>query len=141
MSIDLVINAPKTPAREASIASMRLAMAGDVDRWLELFAEDALLQDPYGRSPMDPTGEGRVGKKAIAEFGSIFIKPDRLRFEIRQTITSGDACVNIGTIFVKLPDGKAAWSEVVNVYEVNQPGEITLLRSYWDFDANLKSAY
>jgi len=141
MSIDLVINAPKTPARLASIASMQLAMAGDAEGWLDLFAEDAVLQDPYGVSPMDPTGRGRVGKEEIAKFCGVFIKPDNIRFEIRQTVTSGHACVNIGTIFAKRPGGSVGWNEVVNVYEVDDAGKILLLRAYWDFDANLKTAF
>ena len=141
MSIDVVINAPETPARLVSIESMRLAMAGDVDGWLELFAEDAVLQDPYGPSPMDPSGAGRVGKPAIAEFVAIFIKPESLRFEIRQTLMSGGACVNVGTIFIRRPDQKLGWSEVVNIYEVNEAKKITLLRSYWDFEANLQTAF
>ena len=41
MSIDVVKNAPKTPAREASIQSMELSMAGDGEGWLSLFADDA----------------------------------------------------------------------------------------------------
>jgi ketosteroid isomerase-like protein len=141
MSIDVVLNAPKTPARLASIASMERAMAGDADGWVDLFADDAIVQDPYGRSPMDPTGRGRVGRAEIAEFASAFIKPDTLRFEIRQTITSGDAVVNVGTIVVRWPDGRVAWNEVVNVYEVDAEGRITLLRAYWDFDANQKTAF
>jgi ketosteroid isomerase-like protein len=141
MSIEIVINAAKTPARLASLDSMRMSMAGDLEGWLALFAEDAVLQDPSGPSPMDPSGRGRVGKQEIAKFGEIFIKPDSLRFEIRQTLMSGGACVNIGTITVRRPDGKIGWSEVVNVYEVNGAREITLLRSYWDFEANLQSAF
>lgn len=141
MSIEIVINAAKTPARLASLDSMRMSMAGDLEGWLALFAEDAVLQDPSGASPMDPSGRGRVGKQEIAKFGEIFIKPDSLRFEIRQTLMSGGACVNIGTITVRRPDGKIGWSEVVNVYEVNDAREITLLRSYWDFEANLQSAF
>jgi ketosteroid isomerase-like protein len=141
MSIELVVNAPSTPARQVGIRSMRLAMAGDAEGWLDLFAEDAVLQDPYGPSPMDPTGAGRVGKKAIAEFAAIFIRPDSIRFEIRQTLMSGNACVNIGTITVRRPDGKTAWSEVVNVYEINEEDKISLLRSYWEFDANLQTAF
>jgi ketosteroid isomerase-like protein len=90
---------------------------------------------------MDPTGRGRVGRAEIAEFASAFIKPDTLRFEIRQTITSGDAVVNVGTIVVRWPDGRVAWNEVVNVYEVDAEGRITLLRAYWDFDANQKTAF
>jgi len=141
MSIDLVINAPKTPARLASIESMQRAMAGDAEGWLDLFAENAVLQDPYGVSPMDPTGEGRIGKEEIGKFCEVFIKPDTIRFEIRQTVTSGHACVNIGTIFAKRPGGSIGWNEVVNVYEVDDAGKISLLRAYWDFDANMKTAF
>ena len=141
MSIDLVLNAPKTPARTASIKSMQLSMAGDAQGWLDLFAEDAILQDPYGPSPMDPKGRGQVGKAAIEKFCAAYIKPDTIRFEIRQTLNGNGACVNVGTIFAKGPDGSLAWNEIINVYEVNDAGEITLLRSYWDFDANQKSKF
>lgn len=140
MSIDLVLNAPQTPARKASIQSMRLAEQGDAQGWLALFADDAVVQDPYGKSPMDPEGKGQVGKAAIEKFCAAYIKPDTIRFEIRQTVSSGGACVNVGTIYTKR-DGGASWSEVVNVYEVNDAGKIQLLRSYWDFEAAGKSAF
>jgi ketosteroid isomerase-like protein len=141
MSIDLVINAPKTPARTASIESMKRSMAGDAKGWLDLFAEDAVVQDPYGPSPMDPEGKGHVGKAAIEKFCAAYIKPDTIRFEIRQTLNGNGACVNVGTIFSKSPDGKMGWNEVINIYEVNEQGKITLLRSYWDFEANQKSMF
>lgn len=141
MSIELVLNAPKTPARLAAIQSMRLAEAGDADAWLDLFADDAVVQDPYGPSPMDPTGKGHVGKEAIAKFCAAYIKPDSIRFEIRQTLSAGGACVNVGTIFGKRPGGVASWNEVVNIYEVNEAGKIVLLRSYWDFEAAAKASF
>jgi len=141
MSIDLVLNAPQTPARIASIKSMQSSMAGDARAWLDLFAEDAILQDPYGPSPMNPDGKGHVGKDAIEKFCGAYIKPDRIRFEIRQTLSSGPACVNIGTIIAKQDNGTTSWNEVVNIYEVDTAGKITLLRSYWDFDANMKTAF
>ncbi len=141
MSIDVVLNAPQTPARIASIKSMQLSMAGDGEGWLALFADDAVVQDPYGPSPMNPDGGGHVGKEAIGKFCGIYIRPDAIRFEIRQTLSSGSACVNIGTIFTKRPDGAMSWSEVVNVYELNDAGKILLLRSYWDFDAGMKTAF
>lgn len=116
-------------------------MEGDGAGWLDLFAEDAVVQDPYGPSPMNPDGEGHRGKDAIEKFCSIYIRPDSIGFEIRQTLTSGPACVNVGTIFTKRPDGTLSWSEVINVYEVNEAGKITMLRSYWDFDAGMKTAF
>ena len=82
MSIDLVKNAPKTPAREASIQSMELAMAGDGEGWLALFADDAVVQDPYGKSPMDPEGLGRVGKEEIGKFCAAYIRPGAIKFEV-----------------------------------------------------------
>ena len=141
MSIELVRNAPKTPARTASIKSMENSMKGDAKAWLDLFADDALVQDPYGPSPMNPAGLGHHGKAAIEKFCAAYIQPDRIRFEVRQTLTSGPACVNVGTIFAKGFDGRFAWNEVINVYEVNAAGKITLLRSYWDYEANQKSAF
>lgn len=141
MSIQVVLDAPQTPARAASVKSMQLAVAGKGEEWLDLFAEDAVVQDPYGVSPMDPKGQGHRGKEAIRQFCAAHIRPDGNGFEIRQTLTSGDACVNVGTIFTRRPDGKVQWSEVVNVYEVDEQGKITLLRSYWDFDAAMKTAF
>ena len=141
MAIDIVLNAPQTPARVASIRSMQFSEAGNGEAWLDLFADDAVVQDPYGPSPMDPTGAGQVGKEAIKKFCAAYIRPDSIRFEIRQTVTSGGACVNIGTIYSKRPGGAVSWSEVVNVYEVNEAGKIILLRSYWDFEASAKAAF
>ena len=135
MSIDIVLNAPQTPARAASVQSMRLAEAGDGKAWLDLFADDAIVQDPYGPSPMDPAGKGQLGKAAIEKFCAAYIRPGAIRFEIRQTVSAGGACVNIGTIITKSPEGATGWNEIVNVYEVNDAGKITLLRSYWDFEA------
>lgn len=141
MSIDIMLNAPKTPARTACIRSMQLSMAGDAEGWLDLFAEDAVVQDPYGPSPMNPDGKGHVGKEAIRKFCAAYIRPDSLRFEIRQTLTSGPACVAVGTIFTKQPDGTMGWNEIINVYEVNDAGKITLLRSHWDFEAAAKTFF
>jgi steroid delta-isomerase len=141
MSIQLVLNAPQTPARAASVQSMQLAEAGEGEKWLDLFADDAIVQDPYGPSPMNPDGKGHIGKEAIGKFCAAYIQPDSIRFEIRQTISSGGACVNVGTIYTRRPGPISAWNEIVNVYEVNEAGEITLLRSYWDFEAAARATF
>jgi len=99
------------------------------------------VQDPYGPSEWDPEGRGRIGKEEIRDFCAAFIKPDSIRFEVRQTLDGNGACVNVGTIIVKGPDGRVGWNEVVNIYEVNDEGKITLLRSYWDFAANQKTFF
>ena len=79
MAFEIVLNAPQTPARVAAIQSMRLAEAGDGPGWLDLFADDAIVQDPYGPSPMDPAGKGQIGKEAIGKFCAAYIRPDTIR--------------------------------------------------------------
>ncbi len=135
MSIDLVINAPKTPARLASIESMRLAMAGDAERWLDLFAEDAVLQDPYGVSPMDPTGKGHRGRTAIEAFWDRQIAPNRVIFHIRHSYAAGSEVANVGTITVVLPNGVVSVVEGVFTYRVDEAGKVLALRAYWETDA------
>ena len=141
MSIQVLLDAPKTPAREACIRSIALSTAGDGEGWLELFAEDALVQDPYGPSPFDPSGKGHQGKAAIKAFCADHIRPGTIAFEVRQTIGCGNACVIVGTITTKGSDGKVAWCEIVNHYEVNDEGKIILLRSFWDFAARAKTEF
>ena len=40
------------------LASLSAVKAKDKQRWLNLFEEDAFIQDPVGVSPTDPTGKG-----------------------------------------------------------------------------------
>ena len=141
MSVQVLLDAPQTAARDAAVRSMQLAQGGDGKAWLELFAEDAVVQDPYGPSPMDPGGKGHRGKAAIKKFCADNIRPGGIRFQIRQALCCGDACVCVGTITTKTPEGKVGWCEIFNVYEVDSAGKITLLRSYWDFEAMMKSVF
>ena len=56
------------PARTAGLLSQKHVSEGNRDAWLDLFAEDAVVQDPVGVSPLDPTGKGQIGKTGIAAF-------------------------------------------------------------------------
>ena len=100
------------------------------------------VREFHPRDVQVPEGLGRVGKEEIGKFCAAYIRPDAIRFEVRQTLNGGPTCcVNVGTIYTKGPDGRVGWNEVINVYEVNDRGEITLLRSYWDFDANQQTFF
>ena len=78
------------PARLASQRSMAAVEAGDRDGWLALFADDAIVQDPIGPSPLDPEGKGRHGKEEIAAFYDSIIAPNPVRFEIIASYAAGD---------------------------------------------------
>jgi steroid delta-isomerase len=141
MSIQVLIAAPKHPAREASIRSIQAVEAGDRETWLSLWDEDGSIEDPVGPSPLDPTGNGHRGIEAIAAFYDKIIAPGELRFQIRQTFASGSECANVGTITNRAQNGAVSRTELVMVYRVTEAGKVASLRAFWEFDATLQSMF
>ncbi len=120
-------------AQEASRKSGKYVVEGARQAWLDLFADDALVQDPVGVSPLDPTGLGHQGKKAIAAFWDMAMPNGIASFEIRESHPAGDSCANVVTLSNKLPDGTVVSTDCVAVYTANDAGKIISLRAYWDF--------
>jgi ketosteroid isomerase-like protein len=103
--------------------------------WLTLFADDAVLEDPVGPSPFDPTGTGHHGREAISAFWDKAIAlPDRFEFTIRDSFAAGNEVANVGTITAYLPGGTRIDTEGVFVYRVNEAGLIASLRAFWEQD-------
>lgn len=89
-----------SPAQKASQLSMKYVMAKKKDKWLELFADDACIEDPVGKSPLDETGTGHKGRKAVEAFWQNNIEPNEFFFNIRESIVpegSQEVC-NIGQV-------------------------------------------
>src|SRR5690606_11537733 len=122
------------PARDASLASMEAVEAGDREGWLALFAPDAVVEDPIGRSPLDPTGEGHRGIDAIAAFYDSTIAPNQVRFRIERSHAAGDEVANVGTITTTMPDGTVVHTDLVGTYRVDAEGRLVSLRAYWEID-------
>lgn len=122
------------PARTVALASMRAVEAGDRTAWLGLFAPDAVVADPIGPSPLDPSGQGHRGIEAISAFYDSVIAQAEVRFAIRESYASGDECANVGTITSTFPDGTATEVDVVSTYRIDAEGRLAALRAYWEFD-------
>jgi ketosteroid isomerase-like protein len=126
-------------ARELGIRSRAAVHARDRDAWLDLFADDALVQDPIGPSPFDPEGKGHRGKEAIAAFYDTVIAPsEAIDFEIDQSYLcgGGDEVADVGIIRTTIAGGThQAVVHVVMTYRSNGAGKIAALRAYWEFDA------
>ena len=120
------------PARDASLRSMEAVEAGDRDGWLGLFAADAVVEDPIGESPLDPSGRGHRGRDAIATFYDTVIGPNEVTFRIDQSWAAGDEVANVGTITTKMGDGTVVHTDGVFTYRVNESGEVVALRAYWE---------
>ena len=123
------------PARDASLASMQAVEANDKAAWLALFAEDAVIQDPIGISPLDPTGEGHRGPAAREAFYDMIIGPNSITFDIERSHAGGDFEVaNIGTISSTMADGAVIHTDLAITYYIDADGKVTALRAYWEMD-------
>ena len=124
----------KTKAQELGFLSREYAVGKDKDKWLSLFAENAVVQDPIGVSPLDPSGEGHKGLEAIEAFYDNVIANGDLIFEIKESIPCGDECANFAHITNKI-NGAEIKTKMIVIYRVNSDNKIVSLRAFWDYQA------
>ena len=125
------------PARAVSKQSIAAVKAKRKEDWLALFASDGVIQDPVGKSPIDPSGEGHRGSAAIGAFWDNQIAPNTIHFEVRASYAAGSECANVGTISIGMPNGMKARCDGVFVYRVNDAGKLISLRAHWEFEKML----
>jgi len=124
-------------ARELARRSQAAVAAKDRSAWLALFADDAVVQDPIGPSPLDPGGAGHRGAAAIAAFyDTVIATAERITFEIESSYLCGDEVADVGVIRTMLPGGRqVAVVRGVYTYRNNGDGKLAALRAFWEFDA------
>jgi hypothetical protein len=122
-------------AVEANKQSIKYAMEGNKEAWLALYADDAVVCDPVGISPMDPSGEGHRGKEAIEAFWDNVIGPSTIDIRVDKRWTSGDYCCCVAQVARNdMGDGKFTECDMLALYEVNEDGLITRMAAHWNFD-------
>ncbi|WP_243788122.1 nuclear transport factor 2 family protein [Saccharopolyspora gloriosae] len=123
------------PARRAALASMDAVVRGAKQEWLALFAEDAVIQDPVGESPLDPTGLGHHGRAGIEAFwDTVIAQAERLVFHVHDSFAAGSEVANIGYIRTHLADGSVMDAEGIFVYRVDDDGKLASMRAFWEFE-------
>jgi steroid Delta-isomerase len=121
------------PARAASQRSYSAVAKGDLDEWLTVYAEDAVIEDPVGPSMFDPEGKGHHGHDGIRAFWELAIGPiETFRFVIHDSHANGNTCANVGTITTRFPDGTTADTDLVMVYTINEDGRVASMRAFWE---------
>jgi len=131
------MNPKEHPARIASQRSMSCSERRSKEEWLSLFADDAIVEDPVGPSPLDQEGKGHRGKEAISTFFDRNIAPSGRKFEIKDSFACGQEVANVGTIHLSLPDGSEGRTDGVFLYKVNDEGKIVSLRAFWELNRTL----
>ena len=122
----------KTKAQELSFLSRDYAVAKDKENWLALFTKDALVQDPIGKSPLDPEGNGHKGIAAIEKFYDTVIANGDIEFTIIESIPCADECANYAQIANLVGDIKIETKMIV-IYRINSNNKIESLRAFWDY--------
>jgi len=122
----------KTKAQELSFLSRDYAVAKDKKNWLALFDKNALVQDPIGKSPLDPEGNGHKGLAAIEQFYDTVIANGNIEFTIIESIPCGDECANYAQIVNLIGEVKIETTMIV-IYRINSNNKIESLRAFWDY--------
>ena len=129
-----------TPAHLAGKRSRDAVAARDKQAWLDVFADDGIVEDPIGPSHFDPEGRGHRGKVAIAAFWDKAIAPtDKIEFNFVDTYQCGDEEANVGNIVITAA-GHRLTAEGVFTYRVDADGKMAALRAYWEVDRATASA-
>ena len=123
---------PKTKAQELGFLSRDYAVAKDKQNWLALFDKDAIVQDPIGKSPLDPDGNGHRGIEAIEKFYDTVIANGNIEFNILESIPCVDECANYAKIVNVVGDVRIETKMIV-IYRVNSQNKIVSLRAFWDY--------
>ncbi len=125
-------------ARELGAASRAAVARKDKEGWLATFAEDALVQDPIGKSPFDSEGTGHRGRAAIGKFyDEVIASSEKIKFDILSSNLCDDEVADVGLIYTWLAGGThVAIVHCVFTYK-KAPGknELASLRAYWEFGA------
>ena len=122
----------KTKAQELGFLSRDYAVAKDKKNWLSLFADDAIVQDPIGVSPLDTEGVGHKGIKAIEKFYDTVIANGNIEFNILESIPCANECANYAQIVNVVGDVKIETKMIV-IYCINSSNKIQSLRAFWDY--------
>ena len=126
------------PARRAALLSREYVHNKNRAGWLALYAEDAIIEDPIGISPIDPEGKGHRGAAAREAFWDNFIAPADINIDILDSYAAGNEVANhvILTVSLDAGEGKVLRQKVHGVftYHVNAEGKLLSLRGYWETD-------
>ena len=120
--------------QEIAFLSAKAAEEGNKENWLALFDDNAIIEDPVGESPLDPSGEGHKGKKAIENFWDNIIGPGNLNFVIRESYPCGFECANVATITNTFENGTKLDTDLVIIYRINEKHKLVSLRAFWNYE-------
>ena len=128
----------KNLAYQMALKSREFVHAHNKEGWLGMFAEDAIIEDPIGATPLDPAGKGHSTPEARERFYDTNIANSNINIEIKKSYTAANnECANILLLTIQFEmDGKK-FQQIVDgifTYHINDHGKLQSLRGYWEFE-------
>lgn len=103
----------------------------DVEVILDLYADDAVVEDPVGTP-------AHVGKEALREFYQKAVEMVELMTIECNPRVRAEASVGACAMRAYPRDGNGMYIEVLDVMTFNEEGKVTTMSAYWG-DSNLKA--
>ncbi len=131
---------PTSPAKEGNPAmlaarnSWRCVMARDKQAWLDLMADDIVMEDPIGIAPTNPDGKGIQGKAAVERFWDETMSKVEIQIETHESFAAANESAHRMTLTTSFPGGGGMIVNGIFTYRVNEHGKLTNLRGYWALD-------
>jgi steroid delta-isomerase len=98
---------------------------GDVDGIMELYAENATIEDPIG-------SELRVGQDAVREFYKASAGTITMKVTGPVRVAGSEAATPL--VVLMGPEGEQRALDIISVMKFNDDGQITSMRAWWSFD-------
>ncbi len=120
------------PAMAAAHHSWRCVQARLREEWLELMADDVVIEDPIGVGPTNPTGKGFRGRAEAEQFWDKNLAPtESVTITAHESFAAGDESAHVLTLVTRFPNGAAMTVHGIFTYTVNEAGKLRALRGYW----------
>lgn len=97
-------------------------VAGDLDRVLALYADDATVEDPVGSPPLQ-------GREALSAFYQVAVDSVSAAHTLGPVRCAGDEFTVPFAIEASL--GAKVAIEIIDHFVVNEAGKITAMRAFW----------
>jgi hypothetical protein len=120
-------------------ASPQAVASHDKERWLSLWADNHVIEDPVGSRPvlggLYDRRSGQRGNAPLARFWDTFIAANQIVFDVHADYVDGLRVVRDVTILTTLPSGVTARTPAHLLYELNwADGQLRIRRmaAHWE---------
>jgi len=132
-TVSPVATANLTPAQIEAAVEEYFASIGslNVQRYVDNFAPDGLLEDPVGTPPVQ-------GTQALAGYFAAIIAPfSEIKPKVQDVIVCGNEAAVNWKLKLTTTTGKKITIDGMGVFKFNQAGKLKSVREFWDLAAFL----